>query len=195
VVTITGLHLQNVSKVEFISGSVIGIGRHVVDVNAKEVRVTSPTGSPDDNPYDITVTNPHGTSATNTGDEFTYTADPSPGKIFVHTSNLSFDEADNLNITGRGWTPGLLILVTICNADASNISPFVQIVSRGVGLEYFHDYSLLSLGRFGARATAPRCPISEVGRGRTAVVLEARIGTGTQECLDGSRTSVSDGPM
>jgi hypothetical protein len=128
-ITITGLHLQNVDKVEFVSGSVSARGRHVVDVNSHEVQVTSPPGSPNDSPYDITLTDSKGTSATNSGDEFSYTADPTPGKISVHSSNLSFDKADSLTVVGRGWTPGLLVLVTICNADASDISPFTQIAS------------------------------------------------------------------
>src|SRR5947209_20469140 len=68
-------------------------------------------------------------------------------------------------------------------------------VSGGVDLEQFDDDSLFGLGRCGTRATAPGCPVSEVGRGPAAVVLEARIGTGAQEGLDSSRTSVSDSSM
>src|SRR5712664_1422227 len=54
-------------------------------------------------------------------------------------------------------------------------------VSRGAGLEQFDDDSLLGLGRRGARAAAPGCLASEVGRGRAAVVLQAGIGTRAQE--------------
>lgn len=67
--------------------------------------------------------------------------------------------------------------------------------SGGVELEQFDDDSLFGLGRCGACATASGCPVSEVGRGRSAVVLEARIGTGPQERLNSSRTSVSDSSM
>jgi hypothetical protein len=67
--------------------------------------------------------------------------------------------------------------------------------SRGVELEQFDNDSLFGLCRCGARATAPGCPVSEVGRGRAAVVLEARIGTGAQERLHSNRTSISDSSM
>ena len=71
----------------------------------------------------------------------------------------------------------------------------VEIVSRDVDLEESDDDSLFDLGRCGACATAPGCPVSEVGRGRAAVVLETRIGSGAQEGLDSDRTSVSDSSM
>jgi hypothetical protein len=127
VVTITGTALKGVTKVDFVSGSSNRPGTNVVDVSNVEVQVTSPTGSPDSNPYDIEVTNRYGTSAANPGDEFTYTPDPTAGTIRVKASNLSNGKADTLTVKGTGWTPGLLIIVTICNADASNVSPFVQL--------------------------------------------------------------------
>ncbi len=68
-------------------------------------------------------------------------------------------------------------------------------VSPGADLEQFDDDSLFGLGRCGARATAPGCPASQVGRGRAAVVAEARIGTGAQQSLDSTRTSVPDSSM
>jgi hypothetical protein len=126
-VTISGTALQGVTKVDFVSGGTVRPGTDVKDVSGKEVQVTSPTGSPNGNPYDVLVTNAHGTSAANPGDEFTYTPDPTPGTISVHASNLSIGKADTLTIKGTGWTPGLLIIITICNADASNVSPLTQL--------------------------------------------------------------------
>ena len=68
-------------------------------------------------------------------------------------------------------------------------------VLPGGAPEQFDDDSLFGLGHAGARATAPGCPVSEVGCGRAAVVSEARIGTGAQEGLDSGRTSVPDSPV
>jgi hypothetical protein len=68
-------------------------------------------------------------------------------------------------------------------------------ISPGADLEQFDNDSLFGPGRCGARATTPGCPSSEVKRGGAAVVLETRIGTGEQEGLDSSRTSVSDSSM
>jgi hypothetical protein len=127
-VTINGLALGGVTKVDFVSGSSVRPGTNVKDVSGHEVQVTSPTGDPNESPYDIEVTNKIGTSAANPGDEFSYTADPTPGTIRVKaSSNLSIKEGDTLTIKGTGWTPGLLIIITICNADASNISPLIQL--------------------------------------------------------------------
>jgi len=47
------------------------------------------------------------------------------------------------------------------------------------------------LGCRGARATAPGCPVSEVGRGRAAVAPKAWIGTGANEDPASSRASAS----
>ncbi len=127
VVTITGTALEGVTKVDFVSGSSRRPGTNVKDVSGREVQVTSPTGDPNDSPYDIEVTNNYGTSTANPGDEFTYTADSTPGTIRVKASNLSIGKGDTLTIKGTGWTPGLLVIVTICNADASNLSPLVQL--------------------------------------------------------------------
>jgi hypothetical protein len=134
VVTITGTNLSHATKVDFVeSGGTPFAATDVRDVSPTEVEATSPTGSPNDDPYDVTVTTKGGTSATNVGDEFTYTADPTPGTISVKASNLSILKGDKLTITGTGWTPGLLVIITICNADASNISPLVQLSA--------HDFS------------------------------------------------------
>jgi hypothetical protein len=91
------------------------------------MKVTSPPGSPNDSPYDIIVSTTAGASAASSADQFTYTADPVAGKISVRASNLSIRKGDELTITGTGWTPGLLVIITICTADASNISPLVQL--------------------------------------------------------------------
>ncbi len=122
-----GTGLAEVTKVQFVSGSAVGVGTDLSDISAHELQITSPTGDPNNSPYDIEVTSKAGTSAANPNDEFTYTPDTSPGTISVHASNLSIRKADTLTIKGTGWTPGLLVLITICNADASNVSPFVQI--------------------------------------------------------------------
>jgi len=96
-------------------------------VSSTEIKVTSPTGDPNDSPYDVEVIASGGTSAANPSDEYSYTADPAPGTISVRSSNLSYRTGDRLTITGTGWTPGLLVLITICNDDASNVSPFTQL--------------------------------------------------------------------
>jgi hypothetical protein len=127
VVTITGTHLAGATEVEFVSGSQVRVGTDLRDLSAKEVQITSPTGDPNDSPYDVEVVNRAGTSAANPGDEFTYTPDPTAGTISVHSSNLSIRQGDVLTVKGTGWTPGLLVIITICNADASNVSPLVQL--------------------------------------------------------------------
>lgn len=126
VVTINGTGLNGVTRVDFV-GSTVRKGTNVKDISSHEVQVTSPTGDPNDDPYDVEVTNANGTSAANPGDQFTFTADPTPGSIKVKASNLSIQKADTLTIKGTGWTPGLLVIITICNADASNVSPLVQL--------------------------------------------------------------------
>lgn len=127
VVTITGTNLSGASKVDFVGGGKSLAATDLRDESATEVEATSPPGSPNDSPYDVTVTTKGGTSATNAGDEFTYTADPTAGTISVTASNLSILKGDKLTIKGRGWTPGLLVIITICNADASNLSPLTQL--------------------------------------------------------------------
>ncbi len=59
-----------------------------------------------------------------------------------------------------------------------------RVVSRGVDLEQLRNDPLFSLGLLGSCATTPGSPQNEVGRGRTPIVREARIGTNFQERLD-----------
>jgi hypothetical protein len=127
VVMIAGTNLSGATKVHFVENGKRFAATDVTDVSSTEVEATSPTGDPNDDPYDITVTTSVGTSATNTGDEFTYTPDPTAGSISVKASNLSIRKGDTLTIHGKGWTPGLLIIITICNADASNVNPLTQL--------------------------------------------------------------------
>ncbi|MGD0082203.1 MAG: IPT/TIG domain-containing protein [Acidimicrobiales bacterium] len=127
VVTVTGTNLSGATKVDFVESGTSFAATDVRDVSPTKVEATSPTGDPNDDPYDVTVTTKGGTSATNAGDEFNYTADPTAGTISVKASNLSILKGDKLTITGTGWTPGLLVIITICNADASNLSPLTQL--------------------------------------------------------------------
>ena len=50
-----------------------------------------------------------------------------PERFPSKASNLSIRKGDMLTVRGTGWTPGLLIIITICSADASNVSPLVQL--------------------------------------------------------------------
>jgi hypothetical protein len=127
IVTITGTHLSSARKVDFVEGGTSFAATDVREISSTEVEATSPTGDPNDDPYDVTVTTKGGTSATNPGDEFNYKADPTAGTISVTASNLSIRKGAKLTITGTGWTPGLLVIITICNADASNLSPLTQL--------------------------------------------------------------------
>ena len=66
---------------------------------------------------------------------------------------------------------------------------------RSGSVEQVDDDALFRLGLRGAGATAACRPLREVGRSRTAVIREARIGALAEQGLDGSRTSISDRPM
>ncbi len=69
IVTVMGTGLAEVTKVQFVSGSAVGVGTDLSDISAHELQITSPTGDPNNSPYDIEVTSKAGTSAANPNDE------------------------------------------------------------------------------------------------------------------------------